>query len=114
MMEPEPQKPVWCERKQAAVQEELKRMIHLPPNSSYVSHRRKVLNKILELMSIQVLTPFFIISFLLFQNKVFVSKQVLFCYVRELYLRTKSWNCFLLVSRCERIIINSNGKFCEN
>lgn len=50
----EPQKPVWCERKQAVVQEEIRRMNQLPAKSTYVAHRLKVLNKILQLMSVQV------------------------------------------------------------
>ncbi|WJX81778.1 hypothetical protein P8452_64621 [Trifolium repens] len=49
----EPQKPVWCERKQAVVQEEIRKMYQLPANSTYVAHRLKVLNKILQLMSVQ-------------------------------------------------------------
>ncbi|CAJ2670282.1 uncharacterized protein LOC123888054 isoform X1 [Trifolium pratense] len=49
----EPQKPAWCERKQAVVQEELRRMNQLPAKSTYVAHRLKVLNKILQLMSVQ-------------------------------------------------------------
>lgn len=52
--QPGPQKPVWCERKQAAVHEEIRRMNQLPANSTYVAHRLKVLNKILQLISIQV------------------------------------------------------------
>ncbi|KAL5057541.1 hypothetical protein RYX36_029145 [Vicia faba] len=51
--EAEPQKPVWCERKQAVVQEEVRRMNQLPTNSTYVAHRLKVLNKVLQLMSVQ-------------------------------------------------------------
>ncbi|CAK8541567.1 unnamed protein product [Lathyrus sativus] len=49
----EPQKPGWCERKQAVVQEEIRRMNQLPAKSTYVAHRLKVLNKILQLMSVQ-------------------------------------------------------------
>ncbi|PNY17773.1 hypothetical protein L195_g014525 [Trifolium pratense] len=37
----EPQKPAWCERKQAVVQEELRRMNQLPAKSTYVAHRLK-------------------------------------------------------------------------
>ncbi|KAG4968148.1 hypothetical protein JHK87_033799 [Glycine soja] len=51
--QPEPPKQVWCEEKQASVHEEIKRMNQLPANSSYVTHRLKVLNKILQLMSVQ-------------------------------------------------------------
>ncbi|CAJ1978608.1 unnamed protein product [Sphenostylis stenocarpa] len=51
--QPEPQKQMWCEKKQAAVHEEVKRMNQLPANSAYVTHRLKVLNKILQLMSVQ-------------------------------------------------------------
>ncbi|KAE8693435.1 putative ADP-ribosylation factor GTPase-activating protein AGD5-like isoform 2 [Hibiscus syriacus] len=41
------------EGKTAAVHEEMKRMNSLPATSSYVTHRRRVLNKILQLLSIQ-------------------------------------------------------------
>ncbi|EEF31336.1 conserved hypothetical protein [Ricinus communis] len=41
------------EEKKAVVQEEMKRMNQLPANSSYASHRLRVLNKILQLLSIQ-------------------------------------------------------------
>ncbi|GAU21812.1 hypothetical protein TSUD_176580, partial [Trifolium subterraneum] len=33
----EPQKPVWCERKQAVVQEEITRMNQLPANKNCIS-----------------------------------------------------------------------------
>ena len=39
------------EEKKGAVQEEVKRMNKLPANSAYASHRLRVLNKILQLMS---------------------------------------------------------------
>ncbi|KAL3536155.1 hypothetical protein ACH5RR_004616 [Cinchona calisaya] len=42
------------EEKKAAVDEEISRMNKLPPNSSYATHRLRVLNKILHLLSIQV------------------------------------------------------------
>ncbi|XP_050368178.1 uncharacterized protein LOC126786402 [Argentina anserina] len=38
---------------EAAVHEEVKKMQRLPANSGYVSHRLRVLNKILQLLSIQ-------------------------------------------------------------
>ena len=41
------------DEKKMAVQEEMKRMHQLPANSPYVTHRLRVLNKILQLMSIQ-------------------------------------------------------------
>ncbi|GMI85311.1 hypothetical protein HRI_002200400 [Hibiscus trionum] len=41
------------EEKTAAVHEEMKRMNRLPATSSYVTHRMLVLNKILQLLSIQ-------------------------------------------------------------
>ncbi|GAB2284565.1 hypothetical protein Dimus_019020 [Dionaea muscipula] len=41
------------EKKKAAIQEELRRMHLLPANSAYATHRLRVLNKILQLMSIQ-------------------------------------------------------------
>ncbi|KDP38940.1 hypothetical protein JCGZ_00697 [Jatropha curcas] len=41
------------EGKKAAVHEELKRLNQLPANSTYVTHRLRVLNKILQLLSIQ-------------------------------------------------------------
>ncbi|KAI3844540.1 hypothetical protein C5167_041452 [Papaver somniferum] len=39
--------------KKAAVQAELNRVNKLPTNSSYASHRIRVLNKVLQLMSIK-------------------------------------------------------------
>ncbi|XP_038685425.1 uncharacterized protein LOC119985257 isoform X2 [Tripterygium wilfordii] len=44
-------KQMGCEEKKTAVDEEIKRMKQLPSNSAYVSHRLRVLNKILHLMS---------------------------------------------------------------
>ncbi|XP_040965012.1 uncharacterized protein [Gossypium hirsutum] len=41
------------EEKTVAVHEEMKRMNRLPATSSYVTHRMRVLNKILQLLSIQ-------------------------------------------------------------
>ncbi|PKI65632.1 hypothetical protein CRG98_013927 [Punica granatum] len=41
------------DEKKAAVDEEMKRMNRLPANSSYAAHRLRVLNKVLQLMSIQ-------------------------------------------------------------
>ncbi|KAK3211694.1 hypothetical protein Dsin_016400 [Dipteronia sinensis] len=41
------------EERKAAVNDELKRMNQLPVNSSYVIHRLRVLNKILQLISLQ-------------------------------------------------------------
>ncbi|KAJ9153634.1 hypothetical protein P3X46_027055 [Hevea brasiliensis] len=50
-------KPQWQQRgneeKEAAVHEEMKRMNQLPVNSTYAAHRLRVLNKILQLLSIQ-------------------------------------------------------------
>lgn len=46
--------PIEPEAKRAAVHEEMKRMTKLPVTSSYASHRLRVLNKILQLLSIQV------------------------------------------------------------
>ncbi|XP_031266655.1 uncharacterized protein LOC116125062 [Pistacia vera] len=46
-------KEIGNEEREAAVQEELKRMNQLPPNSTYVTHRVRVLNKILQLISLQ-------------------------------------------------------------
>lgn len=40
--------------KEASVHEEVKRLQKLPTNSTYVTHRLRVLNKILQLLSIQV------------------------------------------------------------
>ena len=42
------------DERKGAVQEEMKRMNQLPTNSSYATHRLRVLNKILQLMSLQV------------------------------------------------------------
>lgn len=47
-------KQVGYEEKTAAVHDEMKRMNRLPANSTYATHRLRVLNKILQLMSIQV------------------------------------------------------------
>ncbi|KAL9232417.1 hypothetical protein vseg_007531 [Gypsophila vaccaria] len=41
------------DKKKVAVHEEMNRMQQLPVNSSYATHRIRVLNKILKLMSIQ-------------------------------------------------------------
>ncbi|XP_054811389.1 uncharacterized protein LOC129312732 isoform X1 [Prosopis cineraria] len=51
--QPTPQKQMWSEQKQAAVHEEISRMNQLPAKSTYVAHRMRVLNKILQLISIQ-------------------------------------------------------------
>ncbi|PON44585.1 hypothetical protein PanWU01x14_265700 [Parasponia andersonii] len=45
--------PVVSESNRAAVLEELNRMSKLPATSTYVSHRLRVLNKILQLLSLQ-------------------------------------------------------------
>ena len=49
-----PQKQMWSEQKQAAIHDEIKRMHQLPAKSTYVAHRMRVLNKILQLISLQV------------------------------------------------------------
>ncbi|KNA16896.1 hypothetical protein SOVF_085100 [Spinacia oleracea] len=41
------------DKRKIAVQEEMQRMHQLPANSSYAIHRRRVLNKIFQLMTIQ-------------------------------------------------------------
>ncbi|KAH6767970.1 hypothetical protein C2S51_013306 [Perilla frutescens var. frutescens] len=46
-------KQMGSEEKKAVVNEEMKRMQRLPPNSSYASHRLRVLNKIHQLLSLQ-------------------------------------------------------------
>ncbi|XP_031115145.1 uncharacterized protein LOC116019159 [Ipomoea triloba] len=46
-------KKVGADEKKAAVHEEMTRLSRLPQNSTYVSHRTRVLNKILQLLSIQ-------------------------------------------------------------
>ncbi|XP_014493360.1 uncharacterized protein LOC106755679 [Vigna radiata var. radiata] len=51
--QPKPQQQMWCEKKQTAVHEEIRRMNQLPANSAYGMHRLKVLNKILQLMSVK-------------------------------------------------------------
>lgn len=48
-------KKVGADEKKTAVHEEMTRLSRLPQNSVYVSHRTRVLNKILQLLSIQVL-----------------------------------------------------------
>ncbi|GAA0138513.1 hypothetical protein LIER_34943 [Lithospermum erythrorhizon] len=47
------EKAVWSEEKKDAVNEEINRMNNLPSNSTYATHRLRVLNKILQLLSIQ-------------------------------------------------------------
>ncbi|KAK3040303.1 hypothetical protein RJ639_028218 [Escallonia herrerae] len=47
-------KPMGCEEKQAVVHEEMRRMNNLPANSTYATHRLRVLNKILQLLAIQM------------------------------------------------------------
>ncbi|GFQ06242.1 hypothetical protein PHJA_002768200 [Phtheirospermum japonicum] len=42
------------EEKQAAIKEEVKRMRQLPLNSSYAAHRLRLLDKIQQLLSLQV------------------------------------------------------------
>ncbi|KAF8413966.1 hypothetical protein HHK36_001963 [Tetracentron sinense] len=42
-----------CEEKRAAVNADMKRVNQLPANSNYAMHRLRVLNKVLQLMSIQ-------------------------------------------------------------
>ncbi|KAL5548010.1 hypothetical protein UlMin_003241, partial [Ulmus minor] len=44
---------VGSEARMASVHEEMKRMNELPAKSTYVSHRLRVLNKVLQLLSIQ-------------------------------------------------------------
>ncbi|GMY31671.1 hypothetical protein FCV25MIE_26913 [Fagus crenata] len=44
------------EEKTAAVNEEMKRMNRLPANSTYATHRLRVLKKIPQLLSIQMIT----------------------------------------------------------
>ncbi|KAJ4839972.1 hypothetical protein Tsubulata_033645 [Turnera subulata] len=44
-------KQMGSEEKKAAVEEEMRKMTLLPPNSTYASHRLRVLNKILQLMA---------------------------------------------------------------
>ncbi|KOM49491.1 hypothetical protein LR48_Vigan08g031800 [Vigna angularis] len=39
--QPKPQQQMWCEKKQTAVHEEIKRMNQLPANSAYGMHRLK-------------------------------------------------------------------------
>lgn len=43
-----------CDEKSGVIQEEIKRVSKLPSNSVYAVHRLKVLNKISELLSVQV------------------------------------------------------------
>lgn len=47
------------DEKKAAVHEEMKRMNQLPANSSYATHRLRVLNKVLQLISTQVTSILF-------------------------------------------------------
>ena len=66
--------PIGSEAKRAAVHEEIKRVTKLPPTSTYASHRLRVLNKILQLMAIQVLklaSIFFLHRFFMFNMYIF-------------------------------------------
>lgn len=56
------------EDKRAAVHDEIARVNQLPSNSSYAVHRMRVLNKLLQLMSIQVRKKksFFILKLTIF------------------------------------------------
>lgn len=57
--------------KKAIIDEEVRRMSQLPPNSSYAMHRLRVLKKIQELMSIQVLKHYNFINGILKQLIIF-------------------------------------------
>lgn len=48
-------KQMGSEEKKAAVHEEIKKVNQLPAHSTYATHRMRVLNKILQLLSVQVL-----------------------------------------------------------
>lgn len=52
------------EEKKAAINEEMGKLNQLPSNSTYVVHRSRVLRKIMQLLSIQVLLCCLEISFL--------------------------------------------------
>ncbi|KAL9256528.1 hypothetical protein AKJ16_DCAP01918 [Drosera capensis] len=78
------------EEKKATVEEELKRMRLLPANSTYAIHRLRVLNKMLQLISIQKyvfnLVPF--------------SSMILFSLFRDRLHKRRSWSPFLLGCLC--------------
>ncbi|KAJ9567981.1 hypothetical protein OSB04_003947 [Centaurea solstitialis] len=46
-------KQIGCQEKMSAVHEEIKKVNQLPAHSSYATHRMRVLNKILQLLSVQ-------------------------------------------------------------
>lgn len=60
------------EEKKAMVDEEMKKMQRLPPNSSYASHRLRVLNKIHQLLSLQV-SFIFTLNYVDFLRELLVS-----------------------------------------
>ncbi|XVF78088.1 hypothetical protein PTKIN_Ptkin14bG0100500 [Pterospermum kingtungense] len=74
------------EEKTAAAHEEMKRMNQLPATSTYVTHRLRVLNKILQLLSIQIEA---------------FDAYCLFVYARELLHKNTSWSCYLLDCLCD-------------
>jgi hypothetical protein len=51
-------RPIQLDEKRTVVQAELARVAQLPSNSSYAIHRSRVLNKLLHLLSIQVISNF--------------------------------------------------------
>ena len=61
------------EEKKAAINHEMKRVNQLPANSSYAIHRLRVLNKIMQLMSSQVLTRHLRVSYLFNTRKIYVK-----------------------------------------
>lgn len=62
-----------CEEKSSVIQEEIKRVTKLPSNSVYAVHRLKVLNKINDLLSVQVSCQISYFGW----NKMMIMKPVL-------------------------------------
>ncbi|KAF6167654.1 hypothetical protein GIB67_031237, partial [Kingdonia uniflora] len=105
-----PWKKMGSEGKKAAVHEEMKRVNQLPANSNYATHRMRVLNKVLQLMSIQVSKlydyypdrefhspePFGVDDTILGMDH--ESQK------RGQFHRMRSWNYFLLGFLCELLM----------
>jgi hypothetical protein len=93
------------EEKTAAVHEEMKRINQLPATSTYATHRLRVLNKILQLMSIKVSELFTSKSCGLKRDANLTAKfenlLLFFNFVRGLYHKMRNWSYFLLGCICD-------------
>ncbi|KAG5255048.1 Translation initiation factor IF-2 [Salix suchowensis] len=101
-------KPRWKqmgkEEKAAAVHDEMKRINQLPATSTYATHRLRVLNKILQLMSIQVSELFTSKNLGLKRDANLTQNLKIFLFfnfVRGLYHKMRNWSYFLLGCICD-------------